>query len=131
MSKFVELEYRIMQVGECKVRGDDIRFRIIGGMLYRRKVVYLLFARYDYNAAGVLTCRPLYAHAVADYAVDLGAAYRLSLCLKILCDKAVCRFVGKGTERSGTENVFGAEKLFCKFMHLALHLARKVEVDIR
>ena len=130
MPELVELEYRIVKIRESKMRGYYVGLRVVGGVLYRREIVYLFFTRNDYDAAGVLSRCALYAHTMADYAVCLGTAHRLALGFEIFRHKAVCRLVGKRTERSRTENVFGAKQLFGKLMYPALHLAREVEVDI-
>ena len=92
MSELVELQNGFMQIGELKVRGDDIGIRCVRRMLDRREIVHLVFARNNDDAAGMLSGCAL----DSDHAVDQTVNFRLVqpevMLLRVFGDIAVRRF---------------------------------------
>ena len=120
-----------MQIRKREVRRYRFGFRVVSRVLYRREIVNFVLARYNYDAAGVLSRRALDADAAEKQSLDFGAAERNALLFKIFHNETVRRLFGERAERSGSENVFRAEKFFGVFMYFALNVAREVKVYIR
>ena len=113
-----------------KMRCDNIAVGVVGGMLYGAEVGNVHILRDDDKTAGMLTGRAFYADKPESKAVLLRLRCGYTALLKILLDIAVGGLFRQRTDRSGAENVIGAEKHFGIFMRLRLIFAREIKVDI-
>ena len=122
MAEQVKLKDSVVQKLEGKMRRDNVAFRIVGRVLNRSKVVYVVFFRnYDYTSrvlsgaffdAGTAVCKPLLFSSSKLY----------SMFFKLFADISVSVFISERSERSGAEHVFSAEKNFGVFVYHALYV---------
>ena len=131
VSKLIKLQNRIVQIRESVVSCINIGIGIVRGMLNGSKIVNGILLRHNDNSSGVLSRGLFNSNDGADHVIDLGKTHFQLVFLEVLCNVSVCSLIGKGAQRSRTENVFFTEKLLGVFMHSSLHLAREVKVDIR
>ena len=72
MAEKIQLQNRVMQEFEGKVRGDNVTFGVVGRVLDGRKVVNVVFFRNNHNAARMLTGAFFDAGAAVGKALFLG-----------------------------------------------------------
>ena len=101
-------------------------------MLNRAKFMYIIFIRYNYNSAGVLTATYV-LHPTQPFASRFISALRIVIPFssQYFFNISECGFFSNSTDCSGSENLTLAEKCFGVFMDYRLILARKVKVNIR
>lgn len=109
---------------------DNIRVHIVCRMLNRTKLKDLMVVRTDYDAARMLTRRPLYARTVLRKSVFLVFIYRNVSLFKIFRDIAVSGLFRYRAYGPRLENVFITENNADVFMRLRLVFACEIKVDI-
>ena len=72
MAEKIQLQNRVMQEFEGKVRGNNVTFGVVGRMLYRREIIDVVFLRNDHDAARVLAGAFFDAGAAVGKALFLG-----------------------------------------------------------
>ena len=114
-----------------KMRRDDVRGRIVRGVLDRAEVRHVHVLGNDHEAARVL------AGGALDPDQALGKPVLLRLgggdvpLFQVLLHVAVGRFLRKRPDRPGAEDVVRAEEHFGVLVGAGLVLAGEVQVDIR
>ncbi len=113
-----------------KMCREHTRFRIVGRMLYRCKIVNIFVTWHDHNATWMLSSGSFYARAFFfEPNTFCGVDFDLVV-FHIFLDKSIRRLVCHRTDRSRTEYIIFSKKFFGVFMRSGLIFARKVEVDV-
>ena len=113
------------------MRCNNIRIRRICGMLYGCKIINAILARYDNDAARMLTGGAFNTYTGVNQAIRLGAIWDNATILGILHHKAIRRFGRKCTDGPCTKHIFRAKQLFCIFVHFSLDIAGEIQINIR
>ena len=126
----IELQKVLVDFVVIEMGCDNIRVHIVCRMLNRTKLKDLMVVRTDYDAARMLTRRPLYARTVLRKSVFLVFIYRNVSLFKIFRDIAVSGLFRYRAYGSRLENVFITENNADVFMRLRLVFACEIKVDI-
>ena len=131
VSQLVELQKVRVDRVIFKMGGDDIRIRVICGMLHRTDIVNLDFLGHDNYAAGMLPRCAAHARAARRKAVFLGARALDAALIHILFDVTVRGFFRDRADRACAEHMVVPENLACIPVNARLIFTREIQVDIR
>ena len=141
MAQNIQLNQTVIDAVIIVVSSNRSAILIIGRTVHRRNIMDIHITRHNHDAAGMLTRSALDAGKAFNQRCHMRRMHMQILGLVIFSDKAYRRFVGDGSNRTGTANVITAKKLLGVLVRYALvrhcgriigiNTAGEVQIDIR
>ena len=122
----VQLENGIVKILELKMGGDNIGIRLIGRMLHRSEIVYIILLRHDDNAAGMLASGTFRTKAATDQPFHLRTVDGNTFILQEVGGIAEGSLIRQGTDGAGLERLSCTEQHLCELMGIRLYVAGEV-----
>ena len=131
MPENIEFQQVVVDRVVIKMCGDCRSRHIVCRMLYQGKSIDLLSHRKYNDTSRMLSGRSADADTSLYDTVDLTVSLVDTALLVIILDITECRFIGKCTDRTGTEGLSLTENNLTVRMRFTLVLTGEVQVDIR
>ena len=131
VSEYIQLKQIFIDLVVIEMSRDHICITLVGRLLYRTEFIYLVIVRHNYDASGMLPCRPLDAGTALYEIVDIVFIRVYVIILNIVLDITKSSFVSYRRYSSGLENIFLSEYLTYITVSHRLVFTGEVQVYIR